>query len=250
VKESISEKAKSVLKDMGLTEYETRAYLYLLSSGLSTASQLSENANIPYSKVYEILNSLERKGWIKSQENRPRLYYPKSPREALIETTLQIENKIKDWRKTILYELQPIYEKRGIREKPDIWIFRSELDAIAKLKEMISNAQKEILIAMPKIAFPLIRAVLPMLRDIDTSKVKMLIMVPSDGDNLSSDFRLLGDVRFKDEMFGGGVIVDGREVTLILGESKPSIMLWSNHIDLVRFAKDYFQHIWESASES
>jgi len=249
VSDSISEKAKLVLRDMGLTEYEIRAYLYLLSSGLSTASQLSENANIPYSKVYEILNSLERKGWIRSQENRPRLYYPKSPREALGETTLRIENKIKNWQKIILSELQPIYERRGIREKPDIWIFRSKLDAIAKLREMISNAEKEILIAAPKITFPLIRAISPMLKDINISKIKISIMISGNVSNLSSDLRLLGEVRFKDEMFGGGVIVDEREAMLILGESKPSIMLWSNHIDLVRFAKDYFQHIWESASK-
>lgn len=247
---SIGEKAKSVLKDMGLTEYEIRAYLYLLGSGLSTASQLSENAKIPYSKVYEVLNSLERKGWVRSQENRPKLYYPKSPREALEETIVWMENKIKSWQRTILSELQPIYERRGIREKPDIWIFRSELDAIAKLKEMISNAEREILIAAPKLAFPLIGAISSTLKKFDVSRVRMLIMVSGDINNLTSDLRLLGEVRFKDEMFGGGVIVDGREVMLILGESKPSMMLWSNHIDLVRFAKDYFRRIWESASES
>ncbi len=66
-----------------LTEYEMRAYLYLLKAGLSTASQLSDEASIPYSKVYEALNSLERRGWIKSQEDRSRLYYPRSPKEAL-----------------------------------------------------------------------------------------------------------------------------------------------------------------------
>ncbi|MBS7634379.1 helix-turn-helix domain-containing protein [Candidatus Bathyarchaeota archaeon] len=61
----MSEEVKAALKEMGLTEYEMRAYLYLLKAGLSTASQLSDEANIPYSKVYEVLNSLERRGWIK-----------------------------------------------------------------------------------------------------------------------------------------------------------------------------------------
>ncbi|MCD6470699.1 TrmB family transcriptional regulator, partial [Candidatus Bathyarchaeota archaeon] len=56
---------------MGLTEYEIRAYLHLLKYGLLTASRLSEMAGIPYSKIYEVLNSLERKGWVKSQESRP-----------------------------------------------------------------------------------------------------------------------------------------------------------------------------------
>lgn len=245
--EIVSEEAKATLKDIGLTEYEIRAYTYLLKSGLSTASQISENASIPYSKIYEVLNSLEHKGWIKSQGGRPRLYYPKSPREALEETRLRMEDRVKVWQKTILLELQPIYEKRGVREKPDIWIFRSLSDAIAKLKEMLSSAEREILAAVPKNMHQIIiDAILPMLMDARVSRAKLLVML-SNGENISAKLRPLGEVRFRDEMFGGGIIVDGREVMLMLGEPKQSIILWSNHLDLVRFAKDYFQHLWESA---
>lgn len=93
--EIAGEEVKVTLKDMGLTEYEIEAYTHLLKSGLSAASQISENANIPYSKIYEVLNSLEHNGWIKSQGGRPRLYYPKSPREALEETKLRMEDRVK-----------------------------------------------------------------------------------------------------------------------------------------------------------
>ncbi|MBS7606582.1 TrmB family transcriptional regulator [Candidatus Bathyarchaeota archaeon] len=244
--EIVSEEAKATLKDMGLTEYEIRAYTYLLKSGLSTASQISENANIPYSKIYEVLNSLEHKGWIKSQGGRPRLYYPKSPREALEETKLRMEDRVRVWQKTVFLELQPIYEKRGVREKPDIWIFRSLSDAIAKLKEMLGSAEREVLVAVPKDMYQIIDAVLPMLRNVCISRAKLLLML-SGGGNFPDKFRSLGEVRFRDEMFGGGIIVDGREVMLMLGEPKQSIILWSNHLDLVRFAKDYFQHLWEGA---
>lgn len=244
--EIVSEEAKATLKDMGLTEYEIRAYTYLLKSGLSTASQISENANIPYSKIYEVLNSLEHKGWIKSQGGRPRLYYPRSPKEALEETRLRMEDKVKVWQKAVLLELQPIYEKRGVREKPDIWIFRSLSDAVAKLKEMLSGAEREILVAVPKNMYQIIDAVLPMFRDVCISRTRLLLMLSGEG-NISAKLKSLGEVRFRDEMFGGGIIVDGREVMLMLGEPKQLIVLWSNHLDLVRFAKDYFQHLWESA---
>ena len=59
----ISEDAKKVLREIGLREYETRAYLTLLERGVMTASEISEHGGVPYSKVYETLNSLERKGW-------------------------------------------------------------------------------------------------------------------------------------------------------------------------------------------
>lgn len=120
---------------------------------------------------------------MKSQESRPRVYYPKSPREAIEETRLRIEDKIKAWYKLMLSELQPIYEKRGTREKPDIWIFRGILDATARLKEMINNAERELLIAAPKIVSPLMKSILPSLRDLGSLPVKIRVMLYSDIDN-------------------------------------------------------------------
>jgi len=49
-------------------------------------------------------------------------------------------------------------------------------------------------------------------------------------------------------MFGGGVIVDGKEALLLLGEEKPTLVIWSDHVGLVKFAKDYFQYLWESSA--
>ena len=55
------------------------------------------------------------------------------------------------------------------------------------------------------------------------------------------------ELRFRNHMFGGGVISDGREAMLFLGEEKPSLVIWSNHVGLVRFAREYFQFLWDSS---
>ncbi|MGC9345496.1 MAG: hypothetical protein ACP5ER_01715 [Candidatus Bathyarchaeales archaeon] len=57
----------------------------------------------------------------------------------------------------------------------------------------------------------------------------------------------ISDLRVRDQMFGGGIIVDGKEAILFLGEEKPSLVIWSNHVGLVRFARDYFQFLWDSS---
>jgi len=79
---SVSHEAKRALRELGLTDYEARAYLSLLEKVGMTAGQLSEAADLPYSKIYETLNALEKKGWIKIERGRPSRYYPKSPSEA------------------------------------------------------------------------------------------------------------------------------------------------------------------------
>jgi sugar-specific transcriptional regulator TrmB len=244
---NISEEAKNALKEAGLTEYETRAYLYLLQVGVTTASQISNETEIPYSKIYEVLNSLERKGWVEAQTNRPRQYYPKSPSEALDATRLRLENMMKSWRNSIIEELQPLYEKREIREKPDVWILRGEFDALAKLKGLIGNARTELMFAVPPLTESLLNAILPLLDNLVGANVRIQIMISKDLKLDTETLSRICEVRRRDSMFGGGVIADSKEALLILGEKKPSLIIWSDHSGLVKFAKDYFQYLWNTA---
>jgi len=247
----ISGDARKVLKELGLTDYETRAYLALLERGVLTASQISENAGVPYSKVYETLTSLERKGWIETERSRPSRYYPKAPSEALATAKLQLEEEVKVWEKTISNELQPFYEKREIREKPDIWILRGEFSTIAKLKEMLEKTKIELMVAAPVFLKALADLVVPVLQQLQSSSVKILFMVSKQATawNLK-ELESVAEVRVRDHMFGGGVIVDGKEAILFLGEDKPTLVIWSNHVGLVQFAKDYFQYLWDSSKTS
>jgi sugar-specific transcriptional regulator TrmB len=243
----ISEEAKRALQELGLTEYEKRAYLSLLERGAMTATQVSEHSNVPYSKIYETLNSLEKKGWIKSERERPSQYYPKSPSEALTAAKLKMEDTMKNWEQAILNELQPLYDKRDIKEKPDIWILRGEFNILAKLQEMVDKTKNEIMIAAPVLTKSLIKVALPLLNSLQNKGVKVQLLISKDLKELGSEATNIAEVRTREHMFGGGVIIDGKEAILLLGEEKPSLVIWSNHIGLVKFAKDYFEYLWNTA---
>lgn len=247
----LSGEAKKVLRELGLTQYETRAYLALLDKGALTASQVSEYAEVPYSKVYEVLASLERKGWVKAERGRPSKYYPKSPSEALEAAKLRLEEMARSWEQTILSELQPLYEKRGIREKPDIWILRGEFSILAKLKETLDKAKREVMIATPSLPKALENTFVSMLTRLQNAGVNVLFMISREAKNRNlKKIASVAEVRVRDQMFGGGVIVDSREAMLFLGEEKPTLVIWSNHLGLVKFARDYFQYLWNSSEEA
>jgi sugar-specific transcriptional regulator TrmB len=245
----LAERIISTLREIGLTDYEARAYRSLLELGVATASQVSEHAEIPYSKIYEVLNSLERKGWIETQDERPRRYYPKPPTEALEATRLKIEDRIKAWEKAIRDEVQPLYERREIRERPDIWILRGENTTIAKVKDLLEGVREEVMIAAPQLTRGLIEAVTPTLERTVESGVRILVLLSKGTD--PEVLRVLSgfaEVRLRDHLFGGGIIADGREAILVLGEeNKPSLTIWSDHSGLVKFAKEYFRNLWETA---
>ena len=247
----VSEDAKKVLHEVGLTEYETRAYLILLERGVMTASEVSEHGKIPYSKVYETLNSLERKGWVEAERGRPTRYFPKAPSESLEAARLRMEDMVNGWKSVVLGELQPLYEKRELMEKPDIWILRGEFSVMAKMREMLDVVKNELLIAVPPFAKPFVDASVSLLGQVRASSVDVKVMLA--GKWTQKELAMLGNVRLRDNMFGGGVIVDGKEALLFLGEADTKrsysglLVIWSNHIGLVKFAREYFQLLWDTA---
>lgn len=57
------------LIDLGLTKYEAKAYLTLLSEGKLIAMHLSQKSGIPNGRMYDTLNKLIEKGLIKKTTN-------------------------------------------------------------------------------------------------------------------------------------------------------------------------------------
>jgi sugar-specific transcriptional regulator TrmB len=249
---TISDKARRSLQEFGLTDYEIRSYTSLLEIGPATANELSEASAVPYSKIYEVLGSLEKKGWIEMEHGRPSKYYPKPPSVAMEIARSQREDALKTSESFVLEELQPIYEKKGVRERPDIWIVRGNFNVLAKIRETIGHVQKEILAAVPTIPEQVAEMLLPLVKSIVERGVKVQLMtMKKPTTDAMIKLSKLCDVRTREQMFGGGIIADGREVILLLGqegEEAVSLAIWSDHIGLAKFAKNYFEYLWADST--
>ncbi len=246
---AINEDTRAALHEMGLNAYEIDAYAVLLEGGQMTAMEISQQATVPYSKMYEVLNSLKEKGWIKSSETRPYKYYPVPPLEATRSTKLRLEDKYLNWENTVAENLQPLYEKRELVERPDMLILRGQQAVLTKLEEVLKKASLEIVIAAPEFAKPVISLAEPLIGNglKKTVHVKLMAAGKKEDWLFLKKFGLR-ELRIRDHMFGGGVIADGKEAMLFLGEDKPTLVIWSNHVGLVGFAREYFQFLWDSSS--
>jgi sugar-specific transcriptional regulator TrmB len=247
---TVNEETRSTLREMGLNAYEIDAYLVLLDGGSMTAMEISQQANVPYSKMYEVLNSLKEKGWIKSSESRPFKYYPVPPMEATRSTKLRLEDKYARWENTVAETLQPLYEQREIVERPDMLILRGQQAVLTKLEDVFKKASVEIVVAAPEFAKPVIALAEPLLENglKKTVKVKLMAAGKKADWLFLKRYPGLGELRIRDHMFGGGIIADGKEALLFLGEDKPTLVIWSNHVGLVGFAREYFQFLWDSSA--
>ncbi|MEM2760364.1 MAG: helix-turn-helix domain-containing protein [Nitrososphaerales archaeon] len=250
----LSDKARKAMENLGLTDYEIKAYISLLNDGTLTAQELSKKSGVPYSKIYEIVGRLEEKGWLESDSSRPTKFYPKSPSTALEAMRMRIENQVKENETILIQELMSLYEKSGVKEKPEIWVLRGFYNIAAKVKEIIQNCENELLLAMPAMAEGVAKPLQPTLRMLHEKGVKIAVLASESAtmDTVKALSRI-GEVRLKNSMFGGGVISDSRQVVILLGAEKSGnnepLAIWAEHIGLANFAKEYFEYLWKDARE-
>jgi len=248
---SVTDKTKRALKDFALTEYEVKAYVALVESGPMPASELSKVASIPYSKIYEIIGNLERKGWVESEQGRPSKYYPKAPSLALESSRIRAENTLRTSQGEALEELQPLFEKKGVKERPDIWIVRGQNNILDKIRESLERTRSELLVAMPIVPEVVLSVASRILAVLKQRGVRVSVMVTGGVDKASlRTLRELAEIRVREQMFGGGLISDSSRIVLLLGEEPEkglSLAISSDHLGLVRFGKSYFEYLWENS---
>ena len=253
---SISDKTRKALEKIGLTSYEIRTYTSLLKSGELTASDLSQKSGVPYSKIYEVLGTLEEKGWIGSDDSRPTKYFAKSPSTGLETTKQKMDSDFSVNNNVIVNELIPLYEKSGTSEKPDIWFLSGTINIAAKVLEMVESCRNEVLIAVPEAGEELVKQALPKLRLLHDKGVEIMILTSDkmDKESLKSLSRV-ATVKVKKGLFGGGIISDKRYVVILLGpemgesSSTDTVAIWADHAGLAGFAREYFEYLLKDSKK-
>jgi len=103
------------------------------------------------------------------------------------------------------------------------------------------------MIGIPSISTRLANLITPTLTKL-TPQVKVRILLITNIDrSVITCLAKLGEVRLRDQMFGGGIIADTKQVIIMLGAStnnESHLAIWSAHTSLAKFAKNYFDYLW------
>ena len=245
----ISDRVRKALEHVGLTNYEMRAYISLLKPGPQSAQELSQVSGVPYSKIYETLTTLGSKGWVSSDDSRPTIYSAHSPTTGLESVRRTNEENFKNYSKSIVVELEPLYKKSGTSEKPDILVLSGITNIATRILDMIESCKSEIMIAMPHVGHELLVATLPKLRLLHDRGVKITILV-SDSTTKSTinSMSQVAKVTISKNLYGGGIISDSRYVVILLGPddvkfTSDIVAIWADHTGLASFAREYFKYL-------
>lgn len=79
----MEDRTQELLRDVGLTTNEARAYLALLRSSPATGYEIAASSDVPRSAIYTVLRSLETQGLVNLLPGQPARYVPLDPRRLV-----------------------------------------------------------------------------------------------------------------------------------------------------------------------
>ena len=132
-------KIEEELMKVGLTEYESKVMVSVVKYGEASAKEISLSSGVPYSRVYDTINDLLIKEWIKKKDGRPSLFSAGDLNERIneyINDNRLLAEKIK-------VNLESLSENNRYELLPAINVERSWKSFFKKIEEL-SNASKQL----------------------------------------------------------------------------------------------------------
>ncbi|MBN1160192.1 MAG: TrmB family transcriptional regulator [Candidatus Diapherotrites archaeon] len=148
--------ALDLLSKLGLNQYESRTYYALSKNGSATAGKISALAKIPRPRQYDVLASLEKKGFVMVQPGRPVKY---SAREIAAVSDVLKKTKASEHEAhiksidSITGELKDVLVSDSGSDIADsasmdlVWTLRGRGNIYTKMQELIENASQNIVIS-------------------------------------------------------------------------------------------------------
>jgi sugar-specific transcriptional regulator TrmB len=260
---------QKALEAIGLTEYESKAYISLIQKGTSNAGNLSKLTEIPHSKIYEVLIRLEKKKLIEVQKGRPLFFKAKKPSIAIGEVEAELKNNLKQelsqrkndleniYEKKIgqisqahnmLNELDNFYEKNASIEPSEefIWTIHGKENLNSQAKEIIHNTSAEVRLMMPQDDFS---ELLSTIKSVSSRGVKVQLVIHEQTASVQK-------LKFTAEIFYdrsplptncGMILADGKSGMFISENSRTGFKASSKSVLMV--LAQFYQHEVEESTK-
>jgi len=187
------ELVKRIKEYFNLNIYETKVWIALLSKGIASAGEIAGISGVPRSRTYDVLESLEKRGFAIVKIGKPVKYIAVKPIEVIEKmksVTLQdAQDKVKNLstlKETTEYEELEKLHNTGIspiKAHEITGSLKGRSNIISRLRELVQGAKKEIIVSTSVFDFEdKSRVLLPALEQAakDNVKIKIALAGPQD----------------------------------------------------------------------
>lgn len=246
-----------------LNLYEVKIWAALLSRGVSTAGELSDIANVPRSRSYDVLESLEKKGFVVMKLGKPIKYIAVPPAEVIerVKKNMRSEadhrvKRLEELKGTdVINELTTLHTQ-GIEliEPSDLsGSLRGRHNLYNHLELTIRNAEESvILMTTTQGLMRKVEGLKPTFEKIKKRGVKVRIAAPITKEAAAAvkDISEVAEVRHTSAK-ARFCIVDGKEIIFMVLDDKDvhptyDVGIWVNTPFFAGALKDLFDTAWKS----
>ncbi len=246
----------------GLNLYEVRIWTALLSRGVSTAGELSDIGNVPRSRAYDVLESLEKKGFVIMKLGKPIKYVAVEPQEVVerVKKLLsnQVQEKLKsldELKKTEVLKELDLLHKQGVEfiEPSDLsGAIRGRHNLYQHLESMIKNAKKNVtLMTTSKGIIRKVEALRKEMERLSKKGVKIRIAAPMNEDTKKMIKTLPKGVEVRDlkDLNARFCVVDDKELMFMVMDDEEvhptyDIGVWINTPYFASALNGMFETTW------
>ncbi len=245
----VNEHALTVsLEEFGLSKYEARAFVTLISKGTISASELAYYSELPRTKVYPVLLKLEKKKLAIMSKSKPIMCSAISPEDAFDEIIQEQINKVNAMN-TLVSNLKKMSEEskksRGTEEKR---YFNLNSNAVLnQLKTMIEGSKSSIHIMVDQWGLGLLAECKEQLLTVLRRKLEVKIIIPPSLIGSESIKNIPDEVKIRiSDIIQNCFIFDQTELLLIDSENGKGATFSSTEILGINQMK-IFSHVWKNA---
>lgn len=250
-------------KIFDLNLYEVKVWTALLSRGTSTAGELSNISDVPRSRTYDILESLEKKGFIVMKLGKPIKFVALKPEEVVerVKKNLMVEAKEKSKRLETLKGDEVLEELTGLFTKGVKFVEPSDLSGSLKgrqnlynhLDMMVRDAEKTITIMTTAEGLNRkLEVLMPSLEKCKKRGVKVRIAAPINSNNIkvAKDLKSVAEVRNMEKIKARFAIIDGNQLMFMLLDDEKfhpnyDIGVWINTEFFAQALEGLFELAWK-----
>ena len=153
------ELVKKIKDYFNLNIYETKVWLALVSKGVASAGEIAQISEVPRSRTYDVLESLEKQGFAMAKVGKPTKYIAVKPEMVLEKlkknAVFNAEEKVKvldNLKGTREYEeLQELHNSSiTMVKREDITTsIKGRSNILSYARDIIENAEKEVVVCLP-----------------------------------------------------------------------------------------------------
>lgn len=147
---------KKIKYHFNLNIYESKVWLALLSKNIATVGEVAEASGVPRSRVYDVLESLDKRGFAIAKLGKPVRYLAVKPSVVVEHMKNNMLREVEEKTKTLsdmkenqeYQDLELLYSKgiKPIQPEELSSAIRGRQNAYSFLKNMIEETKKEIIL--------------------------------------------------------------------------------------------------------